>query len=465
MRHLVFSIIFLMTVISGAAQAWNMEITLKNGTKQVIPADSVSEVRFVEHTPIQEFNILTEQYIPDAVLRNYIKNTAADSADTFTNVQAAQYTGTFNLAGLKIASIKGLEFFPNLYGLDMSGCTFDKLDLSAMTGLRSLLLNHAKNLTSLNLDGLNHLETLNIGSTKLKGFDLSTLPPTLKELNVESLGYEAIDFSIWPALEKINLNMNKLSTLDLSKCKQMKSIDASSNALTQVNVKGCSNLERYNSTYNGDLTTVDLSDCVNLKYLYLNGTKISSVSLAPFASTLTELCVSKIPTLTNLDLTGCAALTYLECQQTGLSGDISFSANTKLEVVRCEENKLTSVDVSKCNALREFNCYSMETLTQVNLPEDQSHLTLLNLFSIPNVKTITLGDLSSIKYLNIYSMAAKRLDLSRLNRKATSVFVGYDDELKEIKVWQGFDASNPAPIYVEAAPNAKFVTEFTSASE
>lgn len=465
MRHLVFSIIFLMTAISGAAQTWNMEITLKNGSKQVIPADSVSEVRFVENTPIQEFNILTEQYIPDANLRNYIKKTAAAGADSFTNVQAAQYTGSFDLKGLKLSSIKGLEFFPNLYELDMSQCTFANLDLSAMTGLHNLLLNHATNLSTLNITGLNKLETLDIGSTKLKDFDLSTLPPTLKQLIVESVGYEAIDFSKWPDLEKININMNKLTTLDLSKCKHMKSIDATSNALTQVNIKGCSNIERFNSTYNSDLTSVDLSGCVNLKYLYLNGTKIGSLSVAPFAPKLIELCVSNIPSLTTLDLTGCTALTYLECQNTGLSGAISFSDYPKLEVIRCEQNKFTSVDVSKCNALREFNCYEMETLAQVNLPEDQSHLTLLNLFGIPNVKTITLGDLSSINHLNIYTMAVKRLDLSRLNRKAKSAFVGYDNDLKEIKVWQGFDASNPSPIYVEGAPNAKFVTEFTSDSE
>lgn len=453
-----------MTAISGAAQTWNMEITLSNGSKQVIPADSVSEVRFVASQPT-EFNILTDQYIPDATLRNYIKNTAADSADTFTNVQAANYTGTFNLSGLKITSIQGLEFFPNLYELDMSGCNFASLDLSALTGLRNLLLNHSRNLASLNIEGLNHLETLNIGSTKLNGFDLTKLPSTLKSLNVESLNYASIDFSQWPLLEKVNLNLNKLTTLDLSKCKHINSIDASSNALTQVNVKGCSNIERFNTTYNKNLTSLDLSDCVKLKYLYLTSTSVGNISLAPFASTLTELCVANIPSLTSLDLSACSALTYLECQGTGLSGAISFSANTKLEVIRCEENKLTSVDVSNCNALREFNCYSMETLTQVTLPQDQSHLTLLNLFSIPNVKTITLGDLSSIKYLNIYTMAVKRLDLSRLNRKAMSVFVGYDNDLKEIKVWQGFDASNPSPIYVEEAPNAKFVTEFTSASE
>ena len=465
MRHLVFSIIFLMTAISGAAHNWNMEITLKNGTKQTIPADSVSEVRFVETPHTQAFNILTEQYIPDANLRNYIQKTAANGADSLSNVQAAQYTGSFKLSGLKISSIKGLEFFTHLYGLDMTECTFAKLDLSAMTGLHILLLNHASNLSSLNIEGLSQLDTLDIGSTKLQGFDLTKLPATLKNLNVTNLGYESIDFSQWPLLEDININMNKLTTLDLSNCKHIKSIDASFNTLTQVNIAGCSNIERFNTTYNSDLAEVDLSSCHNLKYLYLNSTKIENLSLAPFASKLIELCISGDTVLTSLDLTGCTALTYLECQRTGLSGAMSFSACPKLEVIRCEENKLTSVDVSKCTALREFNCYSMETLTQVNLPEDQSHLTLLNLFEIPNVKTIALGDLSSIKYLSIYYMGVKRLDLSRINRQANSVFVGYDNDLKEIKVWAGFDASHPNPIYVEGAPNAKFVTEFTSDSE
>ncbi len=464
MRHFLFSFLLMAVALSGSAETWNMEISLKNGSKQLIPADSVSEVRFVESQSTKEFNILTEEYIPDNTLREYIKNTAADSADTFTNLQAAKYTGSFDLKALKITSIKGLEFFPNLNELDMSGCKFAELDLSALTGLRNLLLNHSTNLDHLNISGLKKLETLDIGSTKLIGFDLTALPSTLKKLNVESLKYESIDFSMWPNLEEININLNKLTSLDLSKCSKIKTVNASANDLTQVNVKGCTSLEFFNSTYNANLTNVDFSDCPNIKNLYLTRTGITNISLTPFASNLTELCVAHVK-LTSLDLAGCTALTYLECQDTGLGGAVDFSSSPKLEVIRCEENKFTSVDVSKCNALREFNCYSMDSLTQINLPEDQSHLTLLNLFSIPNVKTITLGDLSSIKYLNIYTMAVKRLDLSRLNRKAMSTFIGYDNDLKEIKVWKGFDASNPSPIYVEEAPNAKFVEEFTSASE
>lgn len=465
MRHFLFSFLLMAVALSGSAETWNMEISLKNGSKQLIPADSVSEVRFVESQSTKEFNILTEEYIPDATLRNYIKATAANGADTYTNIQAAQFSGTFNLTDMKLYSIQGLEFFTNLYELDMPGCNFQKLDLSALKGLHILNLNRSTSLDSLGITGLNQLEEFNIGSTKLYDFDLTILPSTLKSLNVSALKYTNIDFSRWPDLEKLNIDNDKIAALDLSSCSKIKYIAATGNGMTSLNITGCHDIEYLAATYNTKLTDVDLSGCTKMKYLYLTGTSISNISVTPFVSSLLELCIARDTCLKTLDLQGCTALTYLECQGTGFSGEISFSSIPTLEVIRCEENKFTSVDVSKCNALREFNCYSMETLTKINMPEDQSHLTLLNLFSIPNVKTITLGNLEKINNLGIYYMGVKRLDLSRINKKASSVFIGYDNDLKEIKVWKGFDASNPSPIYVEEAPNAKFVEEFTSASE
>ena len=61
MKHLVLSILTVIAGLTAVAQNYNMEITLSDGTKQYIPADKVSEVRFVtdSETPGQAFNILS----------------------------------------------------------------------------------------------------------------------------------------------------------------------------------------------------------------------------------------------------------------------------------------------------------------------------------------------------------------------------------------------------------------------
>ena len=91
MKHLVLSILTVAAGLTAVAQNYNMEITLSDGTKQYIPADKVTEVRFVtdSETPGQAFNILTEEYIPDGVLRNAIQEQVAKGSETLTNVEVA----------------------------------------------------------------------------------------------------------------------------------------------------------------------------------------------------------------------------------------------------------------------------------------------------------------------------------------------------------------------------------------
>lgn len=464
MKQIFLALIAALMVISAAAQTYNMEVSLKNGTKVTLAADSVVDVRFVEsgeQPPAEEFNILSEEYIPDEALRDYIKQNIAQGADTYTNVQAWYYTGDIDLSDLKVFNISGLEYFTHLHGLNLTGSKLQTIDVTALTGLRELNVTNARYLTNLNITGLNYLESLEISGTKLYGFDLSILPPTIRVLNIQSLQYDSFDATLFPNLEILNICMNSIKSIDLSVCPNLKEFIASSNKLENINIGGCSKLKNLTVTYNKALKSLDIASCTVLENLYITATALSEIDLTPCKYTLKELCAANIKGINIKALEKCTNLIYLECQGTGMSGTIDFSFAPQLKVIRCEENNLTSVSVKNCNVLRDFHCYSMETLTTITMPADQSHLELINLFSIPNVTKITLGDLRSIKYLNIYYVNVKRLDLSQINRAALSVFIGYDNNLTEIKVWEGFDPSNPAPIYVEGAPNAVFVTEFS----
>jgi hypothetical protein len=88
-------------------------------------------------------------------------------------------------------------------------------------------------------------------------------------------------------------------------------------------------------------------------------------------NSLTSLDVSGLTALTNmtcggnsltsLDVSGLTSLTYLECQENSLTS-LDVSGCTALAVLSCYSNPLTSLDVSDCTAMTTLSC-SQNSLT------------------------------------------------------------------------------------------------------
>ena len=443
---------------ANAQTTYNMNVHLNDGTVVTYAADDVAEVTFQE---VEVFNILTEEHIPDLALRTYIQSEIANGAEVYTNLQAAAYEGSINLNGVRVYNTQGLEFFTGLQVLDCHGLNRIKsIDISALKNLREFYCNNCNYLETLTVGQNDKLELLDMSDCpQLQGYDLTQLPSTIKTLRISSLGYESIPFDHFPQLETLNANMNQLTELDIHDNRTIKTIYMSSNLLSSVNVSGCENLEFILVSFNSNLSSIDINGCSNLKALYIQRTLINEIDLTPVANTLQELNVSHNG-FNSLDVSQCHELNYLECQDNNLSGEIDLSANTKLEILRIEENDLQTVNLSGCNELVELSCYSMETLTSLILPEDQSHITLLNTFTLPNLASLNTGNLSSINYMNVYSTALTRLDISGCNPLASSFYLAYNENLRQIKVWPDFDMDNP-PSSIYKDETATFVYEFT----
>lgn len=442
---------------ANAQTTYNMNVRLNDGTVVTYAADDVVEVTFDQ---VEVFNILTEEHIPDAALRAYIQENIADGAETYTNLQAAAYTGAIDLSGKNVFNTTGLEYFTNLQELSVHGLKIQSLDISALKNLHSLDCSNCNFLSTIISDQMDKLESFNISNCKqLKGYDLTQLPSCLKRLSIASMDYTSIPLSQFPQLETLEANLNKLTTLDFQGSTYIKTIAASGNTLTSVNLNGCENMEYLLVSYNSSLNSLDITGCNKIEYLYIQSTLISDIDLTEVSATLKELNVSGNG-LTSLDISQCHELTYLECQSNNLTGGINFNANTKLQVLRIEENHLNSVDLSNCNELQELNCYSMDELTSLVLPDDQSHMTLINAFSIPNVTSLNVGNMSSINYLNVYVTGLTRIDISQCNHDAIGIYLFYNDNLRQIKVWPDFDMENP-PMNVYKDDTAEFVYEFT----
>lgn len=453
----------LMAIAGLATCAWaqttyNMNVRLNDGTVVTYAADDVAEVTFEEAE--QPFNILTEEFIPDAVLRDYIKTNIANGEDVYTNVQAAAYNGVININQLRVFDFKGLEFFTNLQELYCSGLNIQAIDISALKNLRVFDASSCQFLTSLTTGEMEKMEDFNISRCpKLTGYDLNQLPSSLKSLKVISLKYASIPFDLFPNLETLEADMNLLTELDLQGNTSIKRISLSGNALTSVNLNGCENLEYLVLSYNTNLASLDITGCNSIERLYVQNTKLTDLDLAPIASTLHELNVSSNG-MTSLDVSQCTELTYLECQSNNLTQAMDFSNNTKLTDLRIESNQVPSVNLKNCNQLQTLNCYSNEALTSLILPDDQSHITLLNAFSIPNVTELNIGNMTAVEWFSVYVTGLTRIDISNVNQNAKGIYLYYNDNLRQIKVWSDFDMNNP-PANVFKDDTAEFVYEFT----
>ena len=112
--------------------------------------------------------------------------------------------------------------------------------------------------------------------------------------------------------------------------------------------------------------------------------------------------------LTSLDITNNVALKSLLCYDNELTS-LDVSKNTALTFLDCEENKITALDVSMCTELESLTCGDNE-LTQLDI----SNLTYLESLNC-NDNHLTTLDISSnpnLEYLKCYDNQLSSLDIS-----------------------------------------------------
>ena len=459
MKKLFFSILSIMAGMSAMSQTYNMEITLSDGTKQLIPADNVTEVRFVEANQDipAEFNILTEEYIPDAVLRSAIKDQVAGGSETLTNVEAASYEGGLMLSDYKISNFKGIGYLTSLTSLIANSVFAKELDASELVCLRELSIN--RSLVENLILGSEKLEILNIGATGLKNFDLSVLPKGMKDINVDNLGYMSLDFTAFPDIETINCSQNQLTDLRVAGLTNLKKIIFTTNDLAQVSFAGCGSLEFVAGSFNLNLTSLDLAGCVNIRNFMFMYTALESLDTTPFASTIEEINLGWSQ-VKSLNISNCSNLTYLALDNCAINEELDFSSCSKLDVLRVDGTEIPSLDLSACGDIAEIQCSTNSSLTSIKLAEHLTKLFQLNIDNVPSLQSFEWGSTDALQYANIYMTPLDRIDISKVNKDYYNLYLDYNDNLKEIKVWEGFDISNP-PANIQKPAQAVFVYEFS----
>ena len=447
---------------------FEMRVKLTDGTTQIFKVAQVDKVTFAhegEEDPSEAVNILDEAHIPNATILNWVKNNLADGGDVYTDQQAAAYTGEINLPWYGLYDIKGLENFPNITSLNLSGNSrLETLDLSVFSKLQRLDCGWCSQVAELTLNEQAPLQYINISGTKLYKYDLSDYTNTLTKIEIAQLNYSDgdIDFHDFAKLDTIKAGTNDFRSLDLSGMSNLVMVDVYSNNLTAVNLTGCTGLKELNVS-SCNIASIDIADCPILEQLYVqNNPQLTTVDLSQLRATLTVFNGSKTA-ISQIDFDGFSLLKTIELQDTPITEAPDLSECTALEKIRLENTNITSVDLNHCKNLVELQCYNtkLESLTLSDMPQLQT----VQLNNNPNLTSIDIQNAPNCSFSATNCNLQKRLDLSRGLATSGWYALRGNPNLKEIKVWPEFGEGEYDIYMISKDDTAEIVYEFTAASE
>ena len=262
-----------------------------------------------------------------------------------------------------ISSLQGIEFFPNLVGLDAHGGWNDATSQWEDGQLTSLNLSHN---------------------------------PLLQNLSCHSNQLTSLDLSNNAALEMLYCDANQLSSLDLSHSPLLQHLSCDSNQLTSLDLSACPSLYAL-SCYSNQLTSLDLSACPDLQNLSCGNNPLSSFDISALTELVSLNCSNL--SLNSLDVSHLANLNYLDCTNNPL-GTLDVSNNPKLQTLNCGECDLTVLDLTECPLLGFLNCHSNQ-LTSLDISPCfalyylyalENPLTTLYIFTGQTVQDMDLPD-------------------------------------------------------------------------
>lgn len=299
--------------------------------------------------------------IPDKVLKTYIMTNFDTNKDGEISKEEAEAVKAIELTGSEIASIDGLEYFPNLETVDFTTHRLLKADFSQCYALKELNLSSGAGLSSVVLPA--SLEELSVMScNKLKKIDLS-VAPNLKNLYASSAGFVvAPDLSKNTKLEIIGFSSAKFSTIDVSKNTELKSLNVGGDVFNSLDVTN--NTKLTNLAVTGTITTLDLTKSAQLEVLNISNTKISEIDVTncpylrsiDFGSTpIVEIDLSRNLLLTfdkngdgKLDKTEVEAITEINIKGLGIKSlkGVEYVNFTNVRKLDCSDNELTELPVA-----------------------------------------------------------------------------------------------------------------------
>ncbi len=169
-----------------------------------------------------------------------------------------------------------------------------------------------------------------------------------------------------------------------------------------------------NITYFGcldsDITSLDVSNCVNLKELHCEDNSLTTLDLSGNSQLETVYCYNN--QLTSLKVPKVNALKMLSCSMNNLTS-LDISGCTGLETLADYDNPIATLNASGCSSLKEIDEFKEDgngTLTSLNVAGCTS---VEQIFVNSNQLTsLDISDCVALKYLNCHTNQLEALDIS-----------------------------------------------------
>jgi hypothetical protein len=344
-----------------------------------------------------------------------------------TKITTLETSHSGSLTNLQVAGDKQLKQLncrsENLSTLKVTGCTalqdlkcFYNANLTAITGLADCTAMTYLDcedcaITELpGVDNMNNLQSLWVRNNKLTGSFYICQKPYLEYLRVQGN----------TGLTQLTCKNNALISLDVTACTGLEEIDCQSNPDLETidGLSDCTALIWIACDYCG-LRSLDMTFCPGLQVLYCYNNKLTSLNLTGLTQLLFLNCRNN-PNLGEITgLSDCAAVTYLECSNCGLT-ELSVNHMDNLEELWCCTNQLTELYV--------YDKPNLTTLYLTNnqlLEEVDCYNNLLQILEVSNcpvldyidcryndLRSISLGTCPSLMYLICNSNLLTELDIS-----------------------------------------------------
>lgn len=223
---------------------------------------------------------INEKNFPDENFRDYVAREWDKNQDKYfspSEIAAAKWITCDNLwDGQPIKSLKGIEYFTEIWELTCVYNDLTEIDLSHNKKLEYLNCHHNK-LEKLDVSGLPLLETFYCGQNKLQSIDVSK-NKQLKDFSCTENPLNTLDVSQNTELEKLACVGNNLTELDVSKNKNLKILWCYQNKLSSLNLENQTELELLGCREN-PLNVLSISANTKLKKLYVNKTNLTSLDV------------------------------------------------------------------------------------------------------------------------------------------------------------------------------------------
>ena len=298
----------------------------------------------------KEESIDAGQAIPDEIFRDFCLRTYDRNKDGMLSESEIRVAKSFDLRDRGIQSLKGVEIFPFLERLYVSGNLLTELDLSRNTALVDLFCenNLLSKLILSQHPGLARLDCRNNALTRL---ELSSA-----------------------VLVHLDCSNNQLTGLDISKNLMLNVLNCQNNQLAQLTTARNMNLTELNCEDN-HLTAL-ASHSPNLKWLKCSNNKLSELDLSRNPElTLAECYFNRLATL---DISQNTKLEELACHDNQLT-ELDLSEKPALNLLMCSENRLAKLDVTGSPLLKYLYC-SSNALTELDISRNEKLISLSCMF-------------------------------------------------------------------------------------